>query len=102
MLEVRAVEQKSLLEVKSASKYFPQVSALSNVCFDVVPGELHGLVGENGAGKSTLIKILAGVYSKDSGTILLDGKEVTIETPHEATSLGLNFIHQELFQVPYS
>lgn len=99
---MRAVEQNSLLEVKSVSKYFPPVSALNNVCFDVVPGEVHGLVGENGAGKSTLIKILAGVYSKDSGTILLDGKEVTIETPHEATSLGLNFIHQELFQVPYS
>ena len=96
------MEQQNLLEVKNVSKYFPPVSALHNVCFDVVPGEVHGLIGENGAGKSTLVKILAGVYSKDSGTILLDGKEVTIDTPHEATSLGLTFIHQELFQVPYS
>ena len=58
-----------LLRMENISKSFPGVQALDNVNFEVYPGEILGFVGENGAGKSTLIKILAGVYSKDSGTI---------------------------------
>jgi ribose transport system ATP-binding protein len=90
-----------LLEVEDVTKRFAPVTTLDRVCFQVAEGEVHGLVGENGAGKSTLIKILAGVYSKDSGRILLDGKEVDIDDPAAATALGLSFIHQELFQIPY-
>lgn len=91
----------NLLEVEDVSKHFPPVTSLDRVSFQVAEGEVHGLVGENGAGKSTLIKILAGVYSKEGGRILLDGQEVSIDNPNTATALGLSFIHQELFQIPY-
>jgi len=91
----------ALLKVEHVTKRFPGVTSLDRVCFEVAEGEVHGLVGENGAGKSTLIKVLAGIYAKDEGSIHLDGKEVAITDPNVATALGLSFIHQELFQVPY-
>ncbi len=91
---------QELLHVKEITKRFG-VIALDRVSFGVSEGEVHGLIGENGAGKSTLIKILAGVYTRDEGRIFMDGKEVSIGNAQKATSLGLNFIHQELYQVPY-
>jgi ribose transport system ATP-binding protein len=86
----------ALVSVQNLSKSFPGVRALDNVRFDLMPGEVHALMGENGAGKSTLMKILAGVYRKDSGEVLLDGKPVEIDSPAHAQSLAIGIIHQEL------
>lgn len=85
-----------ILELKDISKSFPGVKALSKVNLKVLPGEIHALVGENGAGKSTLMKILSGVYKKDSGNIIFDGKERVLTSPHDAQMLGISIIHQEL------
>lgn len=86
----------ALVSVQNLSKSFPGVKALDKVRFDLMPGEVHALMGENGAGKSTLMKILAGVYQKDSGEVLLDGRPVDIESPAHAQSLAIGIIHQEL------
>src|SRR5690348_9116588 len=93
-------EGSSLLEMKQISKSFPGVKALEDVSFDVLPGEVHALMGENGAGKSTLMKILAGAYSADSGQILIDGKIVHIASPQDAYGCGINIIYQEFNLVP--
>ena len=85
-----------LIVVRNLNKSFPGVHALKDVRFDLFPGEVHTLVGENGAGKSTLMKVLSGVYQKDSGEILLDGKPVDIPNPKAAQKLGISIIHQEL------
>ena len=89
-----------ILEAKNISKSFV-TTALDEISLDIKTGEVHGLVGENGAGKSTFIKICAGVYQKDSGEIFLNGEKVVIDNPQKASLLGLSFIHQELYQVPY-
>lgn len=89
-------ENNYILELRDISKAFPGVKALSNVNLSILPGEVHALIGENGAGKSTLMKILSGVYKKDSGTIVFDGVERNITTPKEAQNLGIAIIHQEL------
>ena len=73
-----------LLEMKNICKSFPGVKALDNVSLTVKRGTVHALMGENGAGKSTLMKCLFGIYSKDSGQILLNGKEVSFKTSKEA------------------
>lgn len=86
----------ALISVRGVSKSFPGVKALDDVRFDLQPGEVHALMGENGAGKSTLMKILAGVYQKDSGEMLLDGQAVEIQSPAHAQSLAIGIIHQEL------
>ncbi|SAK45065.1 sugar ABC transporter ATP-binding protein [Caballeronia ptereochthonis] len=85
-----------LICVEQLSKRFPGVRALHEVRFDLMPGEVHALMGENGAGKSTLMKILAGVYTRDSGEMLFDGKPVNFTSPREAQTLGIGIIHQEL------
>ena len=78
------------------SKEFPGVKALDDVSFQLNAGEVHALVGENGAGKSTLMKVLTGVYTKDSGKIFLRGKEVDIRNVRDSQRLGIIMIHQEL------
>ena len=90
-----------LLSVTGVSKEFPGVKALSNVSFDLNDGEVHAIVGENGAGKSTLMKILSGIYKKDSGEIIYKGKPVNIPNPFEAQKLGIGIIHQELNLMPH-
>ena len=87
---------KRILEMKGIHKYFPGVHALNNCFFELNAGEVHALIGENGAGKSTLMKILSGVYTKDDGLILLDGKEINVSSTLEAQHLGISIIHQEI------
>jgi ribose transport system ATP-binding protein len=85
-----------LISIKKLSKTFPGVRALSDVQFELMAGEVHALMGENGAGKSTLMKILAGVYEKDSGEILYNDEPVAFASPGEAQAMGISIIHQEL------
>ena len=92
---------QKLLEIEGVSKGFPGVQALSDVHLDLYAGEVHAVVGENGAGKSTLMKVLAGVYKADSGTVRLDGKPVDIDGPLTAQTLGISIIHQELLLMPH-
>ena len=85
-----------LVEMTGISKSFPGVHALEDARFELLPGEVHALVGENGAGKSTLMKILAGIYKRDAGSIRIKGREEEVPSPHAAQSLGISMIHQEL------
>jgi ribose transport system ATP-binding protein len=94
------MESQLLLRMTNISKYFPGVQALNNVDFEMYPGEVVGLMGENGAGKSTLIKILSGVYNRDGGSILFQGKSIEPRNPQIAQSLGISTIYQELALVP--
>jgi ribose transport system ATP-binding protein len=94
------LEPAPLLRMSHISKGFPGVQALRDVQLEVRQGEIHALMGENGAGKSTLMKILAGVYHPDQGTIELDSRAVVIDTPRQARSLGISIIHQELNLAP--
>src|SRR6476469_1926443 len=89
-----------VLRLSGISKGFPGVQALTDVLLEVMPGEVHALLGENGAGKSTLMKILYGVHQPDTGTIELNGKEVKIGSPHQAQQLGISMVHQELNLIP--
>src|SRR4051794_10619080 len=91
---------QSLLQLRGISKTFPGVRALDNVSFDVLPGEVHALLGENGAGKSTLIKTIAGVHLPDTGEILVDGKPVHFTNPGQAQAAGIAVIYQELSVYP--
>lgn len=88
------------LEMRDISKSFPGIRALSDVDLVVNAGEVHAIVGENGAGKSTLMKILAGVYQPDGGTIRLNGEEVRISGPIDARKRGIGMVYQELNLVP--
>ena len=92
------MDQPALLEMRNICKSFPGVKALDNVSLTVRPGTVHALMGENGAGKSTLMKCLFGIYSKDSGTITLEGKEVNFKSSKEAMENGVAMVHQELNQ----
>jgi ribose transport system ATP-binding protein len=91
-----AAQATPLVDIRHLSKSFSGVHALVDVQFQLVAGEVHALMGENGAGKSTLMKILAGVYQKDSGELLLDGRAVNIASPRAAQALGIGIVHQEL------
>ena len=84
------MNEQSVLEMKGISKYFPGVTALDKVDLDVLPGEIHVLVGENGAGKSTLIKIISGLYKKDEGNYFFNGREINLLSPNHAKSLGIS------------
>lgn len=85
-----------ILSISNVTKTFPGVRALNGVSIDVRRGTVHGVVGENGAGKSTLMKILSGVYKKDSGSIVFDGETIEHTTPHQSMQRGLAIIYQEL------
>ena len=88
-------ESNNILSILNVTKTFPGVVALNNVSIDIHRGCVHGIVGENGAGKSTLMKILSGVYEKDSGKIIFDGEKVESTTPVQMLRRGLSIIYQE-------
>ncbi len=85
-----------ILTMKDIDKSFPGVHALDHVDLEVRKGEVLALMGENGAGKSTLMKVLTGIYKKDSGSITFEGKEVEFDSPRAAQEAGIVIVHQEL------
>ncbi|MGD9712138.1 MAG: ATP-binding cassette domain-containing protein, partial [Thermomicrobiales bacterium] len=95
-----ALASGPILEVRSATKRFGGATALNDVDFDLLPGEIHGLVGENGAGKSTLVKILSGVQMPDEGEVLLNGTPIRFRSPADAKAHGIGMIFQELTLMP--
>src|SRR6476620_8309587 len=88
------------IEMKNISKAFNGNPVLKNAQFSIETGEVHALMGENGAGKSTLMKILTGVYTKDSGQVTIDGQERTFKNAKEAEEYGIAFIHKEMKILP--
>ncbi|HEY6069668.1 MAG TPA: ATP-binding cassette domain-containing protein, partial [Gaiellaceae bacterium] len=89
-----------VLEMRGITKTFPGVLANDHVDFDLRKGEVHALLGENGAGKSTLMSILYGLYTADSGEILINGKPVQIHSPKQAIELGIGMVHQHFMLIP--
>ena len=98
---VQAALPEVVLEIEGIRKEFPGVVALDNVQFKLRRGTVHALMGENGAGKSTLMKIIAGIYTPDRGSIRLRGEEVKLGGPLDALERGIAMIHQELALMPY-
>jgi len=100
--ETTHMQNEVVLSMRGINKTFPGVKALSNVDFTLRKGEIHALMGENGAGKSTLIKILTGVYSKDSGQIFIDDnpEEIAIHSPQDAQKNGISTVYQEITLCP--
>ena len=91
-----------LIRAENINKSFSGVPALRGVSFDLRPGEVHALLGENGAGKSTLVKIMSGVYVRDSGDLFIGGNKIIHDlTPHSAQTMGIGIIHQELNLCPH-
>jgi len=93
-------QDEGLLQMRGICKSFNGVPVLKNVDFTLRRGEVHALVGGNGAGKSTLMKIFTGVYTKDSGTVVVDGEEVHFKSYDDASHAGVRMIFQELSLVP--
>jgi len=89
-----------VLSVRNLSKRFVDVQANDRISLDVLPGEVHALLGENGAGKSTLVKCIYGFYHRDAGELLLDGVPAEIRSPHDARALGIGMVFQTLTLVP--
>ena len=96
MTTATAPTSAPLLELRAISKSFGSVQALTEVDFEVRPGEVMALVGDNGAGKSTLIKCVAGIHAADGGQIVFDGQEVNIHGPKDAAKLGIEVVYQDL------
>jgi len=89
-----------ILEMVNINKDFNGVKVLNDINFDLKRGEIHAIIGQNGAGKSVLMKILSGVYTRSSGKIIIDGKEVSYNTPIEARKIGIGMIFQEFSLIP--
>src|SRR6185312_9802135 len=94
------VRDQPVLEVRGLTKSFFGNPVLQDASLTLHPGEVHGVVGENGAGKSTLMKILAGVYQRDAGTVLLGGRSVQFSHPTQAHEAGLSTVFQEFNLLP--
>ena len=94
------MQNDEVLRMRGICKSFLGVRALNNVDFTLRKGEIHALMGENGAGKSTLIKVLTGVYEKDSGSITVDGKDAHIRSPQDAQKAGISTVYQEITLCP--
>jgi monosaccharide-transporting ATPase len=93
-------EKRPILQMTDIHKQFPGVKALSGIHFRLFSGEVHALMGENGAGKSTLIKVLTGVYVNDQGTVELEGKPISLQSPQEAAGIGISTVYQEVNLCP--
>ncbi|MBL8117225.1 MAG: sugar ABC transporter ATP-binding protein [Anaerolineae bacterium] len=89
-----------ILQAVNITKQFPGTLALDQAQLELLPGEIHAVMGENGAGKSTLMKILSGVHKADAGQLLMDGQPITPANPREALALGIAIVYQELSMVP--
>lgn len=89
-----------IVKMEGIEKRFGKVIADDDVTFDLIPGEIHGLLGENGAGKTTLMNILYGLYQPDQGEIFIQGELASIKSPHDAIQLGIGMVHQHFMQVP--
>ena len=94
------MEIHTILNIHNLCKSFPGVMALKEIDLEINRGEVHALLGENGAGKSTLVKIIAGVYKKDKGSVVLNGVEREFNSPFEAYRSGISVIHQETSLIP--
>lgn len=94
------MDEAPVLELRGITKQFPGVLANDHIDFDLHRGEVHALLGENGAGKSTLMSILYGLYTSDSGEILMNGTPVTIGSPKQAIELGIGMVHQHFMLIP--
>ena len=88
------MSQAALLELNSISKRYPAVLANDQISLQVMPGQIHAILGENGAGKSTLMKIIYGAVQPDQGDIRFDGKPVHIRNPQQARALGISMVFQ--------
>ena len=95
-MTVPAPLPEPLLRIEGVSKRFGAVTALDEVSFDVLPGEVLALLGDNGAGKSTLIKIISGAQPPSSGRLLFDGREVRFASPADAKAQGIETVYQDL------
>jgi D-xylose transport system ATP-binding protein len=95
-LPKEGVMTEPLLELRGVDKSFGAVQVLHGVNLKVHPGQVTALVGDNGAGKSTLVKTIAGIYPKDAGEVLFEGKPVTIHSPKDAAALGIEVVYQDL------
>lgn len=92
--EVAILEKTVAVSLRGITKQFGRITANKNVDLDIYKGEILSLLGENGSGKTTLMNMLSGIYHQDSGQIYVDGKEVVINSPHDAYELGIGMIHQ--------
>ncbi|WP_235561652.1 ATP-binding cassette domain-containing protein, partial [Microbacterium sp. Leaf436] len=90
-----------VLQARGLSRQFGSVRALSNVDFEVYPGEVTALIGDNGAGKSTLVKALSGNLAVDEGEILFDGQPIEMSNPQVASALGIETVYQDLALAPH-
>ncbi len=89
------------LELRGITKQFGSLVANDEINFKVESGEIHAILGENGAGKSTLMNIVYGLLSPDKGEILVDGKEIKINSPLDALAAGIGMVHQGLKSLSY-
>ncbi len=99
-MSVKYRENSPTVRMEKISKSFPGVNALTDISFDLYPGEIHCLVGENGAGKSTLMKILSGAHQPDEGEIIVGENRYEYLTPHLSQELGISIVYQENYLIP--
>ena len=92
--------REPVLKIDNVVKTFPGVKALDGACLNVYPGRVMALLGENGAGKSTLMKVMTGIYQKDTGKMFYQGREVAFKGPKDSQEQGISIIHQELNLIP--